>query len=70
MANPFWTECAKCGGRVKRAPNRQVGNEFYHEKCVPPGRSVVNPNDPRVPGYPEQAKYTRRTWERPAGQSE
>jgi len=64
MVNNFWTECKACGGRVKKAPNRKVGRDFYHLKCVPAGASVENLDDPRVPGYEDQAKYTRRTWEK------
>ena len=70
----YWTTCAagtNCRkpargggpGRVKKAPNRDVGGRYYHEGCVPSGETVANPNDPRVPGYGEPSKYTKRTWE-------
>ncbi len=51
-------------GRAKKAPNRRVGNRYFYQACVPQGSQVTNPDDPGVPGYGEQAKYTRRMWER------
>lgn len=73
MTNDYWTECAagaRCkrlrvgrSMRVKKAPNREVDGAYYHPECVPAGRSVTDPRDPRVPGYGEPRKYTRRPWE-------
>ena len=74
----YWTTCAAgpaCRkpardgrpGRVKMAPNREVDGSYYHKDCVPAGKSVVDERDPRVPGYGDQAKYTKRTWKQSAG---
>jgi hypothetical protein len=46
------------------APNREVDGRYYHPGCVPAGKSVMDPNDPRAPGHEEQRKYTRRAWEK------
>ena len=74
MGGNFWTECAAgsaCkrvqagrSSRVKMAPNRELDGHYFHPECIPQGRSVVDADDPRVPGYGEPVKYTRRTWDK------
>jgi hypothetical protein len=45
------------------ALNREVEGQYLHKERVHEGKAVVDARDPRVPGYREPRKYTKRTWE-------